>query len=73
MAGSIESIKLLEELIAQAGCRVRGSNGPLEAVWLGGVQVKRLVHQETDKKINGPFPKENQSLQVVNIISKEGD
>ena len=28
---------------------VRGSNGPLKAVWVGGVQVNGLVPSETDK------------------------
>ena len=33
----------------QGAVGVRGSNGPLKAVWVGGVQVNELVHYVTDE------------------------
>ena len=38
--GFLESIKLMKELFD----RVRARNGPLMAVWEGGIQMKGLVH-----------------------------
>ena len=47
---SIESIRLIEELIelsitdrVEGAVGGWGSNGPLKAVWVGGVQVNGLV------------------------------
>ena len=33
---------------------VWGSNGPLKAVWVGGVQITGLVHLITEENENGP-------------------